>query len=885
MAYNKINVGGRLHSIATSNVLAGANEILDDSKGKKQSEINVDIDNALANRYTKDETYNKNELNSLITTPDVQYISVVATEQTAVVTDILPSVGAANTIYRVGKWDGTQYNTTVYSEYAWNGSAYVLLDVKEYGIDDEPTAGSDNPVKSGGVFEKLTEFNDEVKNDEKVIAAALVEFASYFDDGYRFKGLITDSVEENAAEEQIQKVAYLGFPGTYKNIGNNTFIVPEEHVGLFTYNGSNWNLRTIKYQPEVYKKITDFSDWTVGFIDSNGRIYDATNFVYKFLKVLAGQTLTVESYHTYTAIRKIDGTPISSGAVNTPKNIFTYTPEKTEHVYVCVYTGTSFGDKTPPVVTLSNVGTKWLSKENIAEFDGSNVEIEIEEEYSFISAKSLKQKNVTTETDGLWLGGSIVSGKNFDNTALGSIYKFKNDNYSYLYANIPSLRTENYRYWYAVSFFSDEEVSENTFIDGVTYENVDNHFVKMSIPDGCQYIYVSAGTANGVSNRNSVVRLYRDSSFLSFGELLDNFQIQKDTTIFDGVNDLPSIYDKYGQYIDIRNNFAYPGASTTPKTNFRFIFCSDVHKNEDAFKRIVNLTNRWAEDGCVDALINTGDVVYDRPNESFDWYNALRLQSKVDVLTTVGNHDWDYYIGGDKERTYNNIIAPMIGKVENIIQPSDGAEAYRFYYYKDYGTIRFIALYVRVDAADQLTWLEEVLEDARTNEKHVIIANHEPFNTNLAHLKFSSPEEFYNKVPNTFFSSFGSIQSPSYVESGGTIPASYCLAVKNFMDAGGIFVCWLSGHIHIDHFYYIEDTDTYGHQLMLNTAAVRQDKLTGEYVRKGSIGNRDLYNFVSVSTDQMMLKVLRIGANTDYIGRSKIVFTYHYGIHKMIANY
>lgn len=42
MADNKINVGGRLHSIATGNVLGGANEIFDDSKNKKQSDINTE---------------------------------------------------------------------------------------------------------------------------------------------------------------------------------------------------------------------------------------------------------------------------------------------------------------------------------------------------------------------------------------------------------------------------------------------------------------------------------------------------------------------------------------------------------------------------------------------------------------------------------------------------------------------------------------------------------------------------------------------------------------------------------------------------------------------------------------------------------------------------
>ena len=45
-----INIGGRLHSTATGNTVAGANEILDDSKGKKQSVINQETDEALAGK-------------------------------------------------------------------------------------------------------------------------------------------------------------------------------------------------------------------------------------------------------------------------------------------------------------------------------------------------------------------------------------------------------------------------------------------------------------------------------------------------------------------------------------------------------------------------------------------------------------------------------------------------------------------------------------------------------------------------------------------------------------------------------------------------------------------------------------------------------------------
>lgn len=171
-----LNIGGRLHSTETGNVVAGANEILDDTKGKKQSQVNAETDITLENHqqqlndkynknevYSKSETYNKNEvfskeetydkeaLNSLITTPEVDYVTLTA-EDGDTLEDIFDGVeGASDTIYRVGSWDGTQYDTTKYTEYGFNGIDFIQLDVKEIGVDTEPTAGSHNLVESGGV--------------------------------------------------------------------------------------------------------------------------------------------------------------------------------------------------------------------------------------------------------------------------------------------------------------------------------------------------------------------------------------------------------------------------------------------------------------------------------------------------------------------------------------------------------------------------------------------------------------------------------------------------------------------------------------------------------------------------------------------------------------
>ena len=73
MAENKnIEVGGRLHSIATGNVLAGANEIFDDEKNKKQNDINTET-------YTLVNNINE-RLDSL--SPDQQSALSVATKAT-----------------------------------------------------------------------------------------------------------------------------------------------------------------------------------------------------------------------------------------------------------------------------------------------------------------------------------------------------------------------------------------------------------------------------------------------------------------------------------------------------------------------------------------------------------------------------------------------------------------------------------------------------------------------------------------------------------------------------------------------------------------------------------------------------------------------------------
>jgi hypothetical protein len=146
-----LNIAGRVRTTASDGVAMEAQEVKDLNQNKSQQEINADVQTELGDRYTKEETYSKEQVNDLITTPDANYVNVVATNATTAVTDILPATGETNTIYRVGNWNGTQYDPTMYALFAWNGSAYVCLAVRSfvgevYDVSVNHPDGQGNPT-------------------------------------------------------------------------------------------------------------------------------------------------------------------------------------------------------------------------------------------------------------------------------------------------------------------------------------------------------------------------------------------------------------------------------------------------------------------------------------------------------------------------------------------------------------------------------------------------------------------------------------------------------------------------------------------------------------------------------------------------------------------
>ena len=155
MSEYKSPIPAMIYNAAVGGHVTNSQQIIDENENKEQSQINAEvkqtlgqggsvdsrIENAVniektraqeaeANRYTKNETYTKEEVHNLVTTPNQKYVSIIATAETTSVIDVLPTIGSADTTYRIGNWDGTQYNDSTFSEYAWNGSSYIKLSVK-----------------------------------------------------------------------------------------------------------------------------------------------------------------------------------------------------------------------------------------------------------------------------------------------------------------------------------------------------------------------------------------------------------------------------------------------------------------------------------------------------------------------------------------------------------------------------------------------------------------------------------------------------------------------------------------------------------------------------------------------------------------------------------
>lgn len=327
---------------------------------------------------------------------------------------------------------------------------------------------------------------------------------------------------------------------------------------------------------------------------------------------------------------------------------------------------------------------------------------------------------------------------------------------------------------------------------------------------------------------------------------------------------------------------------------------SDWHQDTTNIGRLTDFwdkyenTGSYASEDILDGCINTGDVTATYFDESIsDYYGAVDDRP---FLLSLGNHDvWPrddasqpYALDSTAEHwpwagstshvyskpiaqseTYNKFYRDYISSW-NVVRPSGVSDA--CYYYKDFvqtnssgtGTdykVRLIVVDIAHQKNAQYTWFNNTLTNARANDFDVIVASH-----------FEIGQ--HERVPIPFSSFEYGASSTSFI--GGEF-AEY---IADFIDAGGNFICWLSGHQHCDGVGVLS-ADKRMLDINVATASSSQLRTADAFIKLGT-KSQDCFNVLSIDYADKILKVMRIGRDYDRYMQHKDTFCYNYGTHKMM---
>ena len=303
------------------------------------------------------------------------------------------------------------------------------------------------------------------------------------------------------------------------------------------------------------------------------------------------------------------------------------------------------------------------------------------------------------------------------------------------------------------------------------------------------------------------------------------------------------------------------------------LFFSDVHAAQNNVQRIVDYANENAD--MLSCVINGGDTVLNDASEGISWYNDIVDTSVVDMLMAVGNHDVWANTDHDKlpaADVYTNYIAPIAAKVSNLVQPTGAASAGKCYYYKDYNAVRVVVLNAMYGVEsvqywdnDEATWLTNILADAKTNNKHVLIVNHMPFKEADRVVNHESQWTSYDV----------------YGTAGVYLVPEAVTIVQTFIGGGGIFVGWLTGHTHRDTVMRHSNgqwmfTISTAHYPDANfhvdgfgfSTAMSSSMLYPTY---------DCFNVIGIDTANKILKMTRVGWNMDSAMKKRTAYAFNYG--------
>ena len=309
----------------------------------------------------------------------------------------------------------------------------------------------------------------------------------------------------------------------------------------------------------------------------------------------------------------------------------------------------------------------------------------------------------------------------------------------------------------------------------------------------------------------------------------------------------------------------YTSSNTTQQEPYVIAHLSDIHANWQNVARYLEFCDHHS--ARIDMLLNTGDTVSDSFDDGVAGYAAL--EGVGNIINITGNHDTSRYVDGVRDwqyycglPVYNLLIAPFVSNW-GVTQPAGAAENGYCYFYKDIAAKKLRIIFVDIMGFNdtQNAWLDALLDEAITNEYHVLIATHFSGSTGSGH----GDDPTFDKIDCNYTTIYGLGTSSAVLNSYNYSAYKMMQTVQDFMDGGGVFIGYVQGHYHAD---FIAKVHAYQNQLIYAVGSSKSGEVR-DYKHTVGTKMQDEFQIISIDTYLHTIKFYKVGANVDLYGRHK----------------
>lgn len=298
---------------------------------------------------------------------------------------------------------------------------------------------------------------------------------------------------------------------------------------------------------------------------------------------------------------------------------------------------------------------------------------------------------------------------------------------------------------------------------------------------------------------------------------------------------------------------------------------SDIHGDSVNLRDFIATCELYGISNRIHLGDTTDEYNYGKQTSYSFWTN---VEGHNTVMNIVGNHDsrksgtgggWNAI---PQTQTYDCIINPFVSTI-SVVQPQDAELNGLCYYYKDLeASVRLICIDCMYWNQDEYDWLSDVLDDSKTNSKHVLIVCHYPTNDiNLLNSSWNCRARGA-KIIDTSING-----SNSYLDKYSPVNASDL--VQDFIDGGGIFIGWVCGHQHRNWLGQLKVHPTQL-QFCIPSSNYTYSTSTYSYYKLGDPANQYLFTFLGIDTSRRLIKAIRIGKRTDIYMQQQKQWCYDY---------